>query len=173
MSPDGTTSRSGKLRHQSESERPDSKLTFKSHITKTVNKAYNALTILYPLFKSYTLSKRIKVILYMAIIRSMLLYGCEAWSILAHCHKNLVQILQNKCLKIIFDAPRYTRISELHDVAEIPHIAELLDDNVQKMCNIISVHDNPLVKAMGHFNQRRAKHRNIFLGVQPDNTGIT
>ena len=109
----------------------------------------------------------------MAVIRSMLLYGCEAWSILAQCHKKRVQILQNKCLKIIFDAPRYTRITELHNVAEIPYIADLLDNHVQKMCNTISLHENPLVKAMGHFNQRRAKHRNIFLGVQPDNTGIT
>ena len=107
------------------------------------------------------------------IIRNMLLCGCEAWSILAHCHKNRVQILQNKCLKIIFDAPRYTRITELHNVAEIPYIADLLDDHVQKMCNTISVHENPLVKSLGHFYQRRATHRNIFLGVQPDNTGIT
>ena len=86
--------------------------------------------------------------------------------------KKRVQILQNKCLKIIFDAPRYTRISELHDVAKIPYIAEVLDGHVQKICNI-SVHENPLVQAMGHFNQRRAKHRNIFLGVHPDNSGIT
>ena len=92
----------------------DSKLTFSKHIQNSINKSYCALGILYPLFKSYTLSKRIKVILYMAIIRSMLLYGCEAWSILAKCHKNRVQIMQNKCLKIIFDAPRYTRISDLH-----------------------------------------------------------
>ena len=102
-----------------------------------------------------------------------MLYGCEAWCILTHCHKSRVQILQNMCLKIIFDAPRYTRISELHDVAEILYIAEILDDYMQKMCNNISIHENPLVQAMGHFNQRRAKHRNIFLGVQPANTGIT
>ena len=115
----------------------------------------------------------LKSLLYiMSIIRNMLLYGCEAWSILAHCHKKRVQILQNNWLKIIFHAPRYTRISELHDEAEIPYIAELLDDYVQKMCNNISVHENPLVQAMGHFNQRRLKHRNIFLGVQPENSGI-
>ena len=101
----------------------DSKLTFKIHITKTINKT-GALSVLYPLFKSYTLLERIKVILYMSMIRSMLLYGYEAWSILAHCHKNRVQILQNKYLKIIFDAPRYTRIYEIHDVAEIPYIPE-------------------------------------------------
>ena len=143
----------------------DSKLTFQSHITKTITKAYSALSILYPFFKSYTLTRRTKLILYMSIIRSMLLYGCEAWSIIAQRHEKRLQILQNKCLKIIFDAPRYTRITELHDVAGIPYIAELLDSHVQKMHNAILTHENPLVRAMGNFNQQRAKHRNIFLGV--------
>ena len=82
--------------------------------------------------------------------------------------KKRVHILQNKCLKIIFDAPRYTRISDLHDVARMPYIAELLDSHVQKMYNSTLTHENPLVRAMGHFNQQRAKHRNIFLGVLPD-----
>ena len=62
----------------------------------------------------------------------------------------------------------YTRISELHDVDEIPYIGELVDSLVRRMCNNISVHENPLIRAM-----RRAKHRNIFLGVQQENTGIT
>ena len=106
----------------------------------------------------------------MSIIRSNLLYGCEAWRILAQCHKKRVQILQNKCLKIIFDAPRYTRISDLHNVAQMPYIAELLDSYVHKMYTASQTHENPLVQAMGHFNQQRATHRNIFLGVQPEDT---
>ena len=142
----------------------DSKLIFIIHITKTINKACGALSILNPLFKSYTLSKRIIVILYMAIIRSMLLYGCEAWSILAQRHKKRVQILHNKCLKIIFYAPRYTRILSSMTWLKYPIL--------QNYWMIIPVNENPLVQAMEHFNQRRAKHRNIFLGVQPDNTGI-
>ena len=98
----------------------------------------------------------------MAIIRSMLLYGCEAWSILAKCHKKRVQIMQNKCLKIIFDAPRYTRISDLHKLANLPYIEELLDHHVQRMYNVISSHENPLVRSMGHFSQWRAIYQNIF-----------
>ena len=132
-----------------------------------------ALSILYPFFKSYKLSRRIILILYMSIIRSMLLYGCEAWSILAQCNKKRVQILQNKCLKIIFTAPRYTGISDLHDVARMPYIAELLDSHDQKMFNFSLTHENPLVRAMGHFNQQRAKHRSIFFGVLEDDTGDT
>ena len=67
----------------------------------------------------------------------------------------------------------YTRLCELNDVAAIPYIAELLVGRVQKMCYNISVHESPLVRAIWHSNQRRAKHRNIFLGVEQENTGIT
>ena len=118
-----------------------SKLTFSKHIQNSINKSYCALYISYPLFKSCTLSKRIKVVLYSAIIRSMLLYGCEAWSILAKCHKKQVQIMQNKCLKIIFNAPRYTRISDLHKLANLPYNDELLDHHVHRMYNVISSHE--------------------------------
>ena len=61
------------------------KLTFQNHITKTINKAYGALSILYPFFKTRTLSQRTKVTLYVTMVRSILLYRYEAWSILTNC----------------------------------------------------------------------------------------
>ena len=70
------------------------------------------------------------LVYYIHAIRSILTYGCKAWSILASCYKNKIQILQNKCLKIIFQAPRYTRISELHDVAALSYFDELLEYRV-------------------------------------------
>ena len=101
----------------------------------------------------------------MALIRSMLLYGCEVWSILDKCHKKKIQILQNKSLKIIFEAPRYTRISKLHGEANLPYIDELTEDRVHKMYHMISTHDNPLVQTVGHIYQWRVTHRNIFQGL--------
>ena len=101
----------------------------------------------------------------MALIRSMLLYGCEAWSILAKRHKKKIQVFQNKCLKIILDAPRYTRISELHDVANLPYIEDLMEERVLKMFHMISTHVNPLVRSVGHLSQWRVTHRNIFQGL--------
>ena len=100
----------------------------------------------------------------MALIRSLLLYGCEALSILAKCHKKKIQILQNKCLKIIFQATRYTRISELHDVVNLPYIDELMEDRVHKMFHVISTHDNPLVRSVGHLYQWLVTHRKTFQG---------
>ena len=86
----------------------------------------------------------------MAVIRSMLLYGCEAWSILANTHKKRFQIMQNKCLRIIFNAPRYTRNSDLHNFADLPYIEDLIENHVHKMYKIILTHENPLVREMGH-----------------------
>ena len=108
------------------------------------------------------MSQRIKITLYVALVRSMLLYGCEAWSILAKCRKRKIQIFQNKCLKIILQAPRYTRISELENVVIVPYIDELLEDRVYKMCQTISTHDNPVVRSMAHLYQWRAKYRNLL-----------
>ena len=68
---------------------------FRQHTSKTISKTYFMLSVLYPFFKSHTLSQRIKVILHMAIIRSMLLYGCEAWGVLAETHKRGFQVMQN------------------------------------------------------------------------------
>ena len=151
----------------------DSKLTFQKHIQNTINKAYGALSILCSFFKAHTLTKRTKVILYMSIVGSMLLYGCEAWSILAACHRKIVKIFQNKCLKIIFDPPRYTRMTELQNVADLPFIDVLLEERVRKMFLKLSDHVNPLVRAMGEPRHRRATYRSIFREVLPEDTEET
>ena len=109
----------------------------------------------------------------MAIIRSMLLYGCEAWSILADTHKRRFQVMQNKCLRIIFNAPRYTKNSDLHNVANLPYIGQLIENHVNKMYKGILAHENPLVRATGHHSDKRAKFRNIYLGDRTKDTGIT
>ena len=93
----------------------------------------------------------------------MLLCGCEAWRILAQCHKYRVQILQNKFLKIIFDGPCHTRISEFQDVALIPYIADLLDSHVKKIFNIISNHEKRYFKRWDILTNGVQKHRNIFV----------
>ena len=81
--------------------------------------------------------------------------------------------MQNKCLRSIFNAPRYTRNSELHNLANLPYIEDLIENHVNKMSTIILTHENPLVREMRHHNQWRAKFRNIFSEEQPEDTGIT
>ena len=71
-----------------------------------------------------------------------------------------------------FNAPRYTRNSELHNVANLPYIGELIENHVNRMYKGILSHENPLVRVMGPHSQQRAKFRNIFL-EHPEDTDIT
>ena len=143
----------------------DTKLTFQKYIDITTNKACGALCTLYTCFKWTSLSQRNKVTLYVALIHSMLIYGSVVWSILAKCHKKGAKIPQNKCLNVIFSAPRYTRISELQDVAALPYNDELLEDRVSKMFKMITEHYNPMVRTVGKSYMWRAKRRNFFTGI--------
>ena len=103
----------------------------------------------------------------MAVIRSMLLYGCEAWSILANRQRKRIQNFQNKCLKTNFNVPRCTRLTALQNVANLPYIDVLLENRVQMMFSNISPKENPLVWSVGQHSQQRAKYRNFFQGVLP------
>ena len=53
------------------------------------------------------------------------------------------------------------RFSELHDVAALPYIDELLEYRVKNMFEVTNTHDNPLVRSMGQLYQ----WRNVFQGI--------
>ena len=74
---------------------------------------------------------------------------------------------------MILEAPRYTRIAELHEVANLTYIEDLVEDRVRMMFSNLSMHENPLVQQMGKINHWRAKHRGVFQRVIPEDTGDT
>lgn len=61
----------------------DSKLNFTFHTQKTAEKGIGALLTLYPLInkKSY-ISTQNKLLIYKTIVRSMITYGCQIWSMM-------------------------------------------------------------------------------------------
>ena len=81
--------------------------------------------------------------------------------------------MQNKCLRIIFNAPRFTRNSQLHEVANLPYMEELIEHRVKEMYKHILTHENPLIQTVGLYSQQHAKFRSIFQGIQQKDTGIT
>lgn len=95
----------------------DSRLSFVPHITKAVKAAYAAINRLYPLInsKSY-LSLENKLLLYKSAIRPILTYAAPAWCSASDTALKRLQIIQNKCLRIITGSERYTKIAELHEM---------------------------------------------------------
>ena len=55
----------------------------------------------------------------------------------------------------------------------LTYIDVLVEDCVREMFSNLYVHENPLVREMGKLIHRHAKHRGIFQGVFPEDTGET
>jgi uncharacterized membrane protein len=85
----------------------DKRLTFASHTAKSIEKAERTFRILYSfLNRKSKLCLHNKLLLYKFFIRRILCYGFDTWFNCATTHKKKLQIVQNKCLKIIKNRSR-------------------------------------------------------------------
>jgi hypothetical protein len=84
----------------------DKKLTFAPHFDYNSDRVQKLTRILYPLInRRSNLSLDQKVLLYKAIFQPIILYSSVVWRICAETHKRRIQVLQNRCLKLILNAP--------------------------------------------------------------------
>lgn len=94
----------------------DKKLTFKNHIDETRKKCIRITRALWPLLnKRSSLNLKNKNLIYKSIIRPSLIYACPVWYKAARTHLKKLQILQNKCLKIIYNKPWRFPTDTLHN----------------------------------------------------------
>jgi hypothetical protein len=95
----------------------DKRLTFASHTNKSMEKAERAFQILYSfLNRKSKLSLYNKLLLFRSCILPILNYGVEA------LFSFKLQIIQNKCLKIIKNRHWRYSTSDLHQETNIPMI---------------------------------------------------
>ena len=127
----------------------DKRLTFRQHIKRKCNQR---ISLLYPLLHSPILPLRTRIILYNSLIRSAMTYAGSVYHHAAKCH---LQIIQNRCIRIITGHERSTRISQLHDDTGLPTIAEFMRKSKQKLWDKIRRFDNPLVQNIGAIQPRR------------------
>lgn len=143
----------------------DQKLVFSAHIKEVIKKSRNALSSLYPLLNSSSvLELKLKIHLYNTVIKPILLYACPVFSLASKTHINKIQIFQNKCIRIILNKSRYTRIQDLHDETNIMLIKEKMLEISKKFFNII-VKKLPETENIGQLNKDtspfRIKHKLI------------
>lgn len=80
----------------------DKKLNFGRHIDETCKKGLRIIKALWPIIgKRSTLNLANKNLIYKNVVRPSLTYACPIWFKAAKSHIKKLQILQNKCLKII------------------------------------------------------------------------
>lgn len=94
----------------------DKKLTFGKHIEATRAKCLKTLRALWPLLnKRSLLNPKNKGLIYKVIIRPSLCYACPVWYKAANSHIKKLQIIQNKCLKIIHNKNWRFSSNALHE----------------------------------------------------------
>lgn len=110
----------------------DKKLTFKYHVQSSCQKALKASRALWPfLNRRSKLCLENKNLLYKGVIRPLLSYASPIWYRAAKSHIKKFQIIQNKCLKIIYDKNWHFPTSTLHEETGY----ELFADFVKRLNN--------------------------------------
>lgn len=116
----------------------DQKLNFGSHIAQTRIRTIRCIAALYPLLcRKSVLTHRNKLMLFKSVIRPTLSYGSTVWAKAARSHHKSLQILQNKCLKIIFKLNWRYPTAQLHDWSGIPLLYDFqvaLGQNMLSKC---------------------------------------
>lgn len=108
----------------------DKKLTFRKHIEYSCQKAIKAFRALWPFLNCRsTLSLKNKNLIYKCVIRPILSFASPIWYRAAKTHLKKLQVIQNKCLKMIHNKPWRFPTSLLH--AETGY--ELFMDFVKKI----------------------------------------
>lgn len=149
--PNGPLNINGELIHWSDKAKYlgvtlDPKLTFVKHINEAIRKATVFSVILTPLTRrSSDLNVKNKLLLYKAILRAVLTYAAPVWLNSTKTALRQVQIFQNKCLRRILKSEPRTRITALHDEANIPMIIDFIRSINEKFVDRCSLSTNPLI----------------------------
>jgi hypothetical protein len=105
----------------------DKKLLFKNHIDYSIEKTQRMFRIFYSILnRRSTMNTKNKTILYKVCLRTILLYCCPVWADCACTHKKKIQVIQNKFLKTIYNLPWHFSTGELHNLAEIDLVEDLI-----------------------------------------------
>ena len=142
-------------------------LNYSSHIKLVTDKAIGMLVALFPLLsKESSLSTTTKLHIYKAVIRPMLTYAAPIWCSMSNSSYRQMEVVQNKCLRVVACAPRGTPLDRLRSTLEMETIQSYCRRLAESFYNKCTEHPNPLVRSIGRYtlqelNQsyRRYKHK--------------
>lgn len=105
----------------------DRRLTYRHHINYAVDKTLKAMRILYSLLnRKSKLDNKNKNLLFKVCLRPIMTYASPIISQAAKTHISKLQVVQNKILRMILDAPWRTRVSSMHEELQIETITEFI-----------------------------------------------
>lgn len=111
----------------------DKMLLFRHHISNTINKTNKCMRALFPLIVAKSqLSTPNKVLIFSAILRPLMSYGCPVWSSAAITHTNKLIAMQNKL-------PMRTLTIFLSEITDFPSLKKFIEKlNVNSSNNCLT-----------------------------------
>lgn len=127
----------------------DSRLTWKPHI---LNKRKQLDLLLYKygwlLGKYSRLSIQNKLLIYKTIIRPTWMYGCTLWGTTAPANLKIIQVAQNKFLRLISGCHIYCYVNIIHRSADIEFVAEVVGRLATRYYRRLDTHPSHLAVAL-------------------------
>jgi hypothetical protein len=119
---------------------------------------------IYSLFKSERLSANIKLTLHKALIRSLIMYACPTWELVADTYLLKLQHLQNNVLRTIGNVPRCTAVRDLHTAFNLPYVYDYIRKLCRKQAEVVRNYENEHVYSIGQGEARHRKYKKLYLG---------
>jgi hypothetical protein len=142
----------------------DSRINFDAHIAAVSKTAKQMIGTLFCMFKKFnSVAIPVKAMIYRAYIRPIFMYACPVFSNAANQKIKKLQIIQNKCLRMILSESIFTRITDLHSQLKIPTIAEYIEKLTNAFYIRSQTNHNSLVRELGAYSRSsltfRVKHK--------------
>lgn len=127
----------------------DKTLTFKKQTELAAEKALKYMGMLYPILnRKSKLNYFNKLLIYKIVFQSILLYACPVWGSCAQCHINKLQLVQNKCLKIILNLPYDHSTTDVHNRAKVSSIRHQIRKISDKFNDRLCASENLLIRQL-------------------------
>ncbi|GBM41653.1 RNA-directed DNA polymerase from mobile element jockey [Araneus ventricosus] len=137
----------------------DDKLTFRSHLKYNTEKFWAKVHLLIPLIgRRSPLTLENKLLLFKQVLRPILMYAAQIWGLAAFSNRKKAQILQNKILRIIVNAPWYVRNSVIHNDLKIQTIDEFIKELSRNFFQKLVNHTNPTVLDQLNYTHNNGKY---------------
>ncbi|GFU32672.1 RNA-directed DNA polymerase from mobile element jockey [Trichonephila clavipes] len=125
----------------------NSRLTYKKHIDYLSEKFWRRIHLAISLVgRNSPLSLENKVILYKQVLRPIITYASPVWGAAAATHMKKIQVIQNKILRLITNAPWYVRNDVIHYDLHMEPISSYTTKLARNVFRSIENHDNQLFK---------------------------
>ncbi|GBN54312.1 RNA-directed DNA polymerase from mobile element jockey [Araneus ventricosus] len=144
----------------------DKKLTWQSHISSTKTKFRNVTRKLYPLIAGDSdMKRKYKILIYTAILRPIITYGCLIWGAAAKSNINKLEVLENNIIRQICKAGWYMRNEDIRKAIKLPSLKDFIKKISVNFYNNIENIDNEAIQQIDKYtpNFKSKRPRKILL----------